>query len=309
MSSLKEIISYGHIENKRMYPHRNPGMEIVLVDQGRLDWAVDQAPEILNSGTVFFTLPWQVHGSLKVCEPRNRIFYTLFALPQPSDRPVKQLRMPSSLGFSSAEEKLVGRVLVSTRRHAWPASDLLKKLFPALMLKLDGTTQLEAAAARALLRTIIIELAGIIDSAPDAPQRESASASRVRGFLKSLLQTMDHPWSLAEMAEACSVKRSRFANITKQITGYPPVQYLGRLRFEKACELLRASNRSITDIAFECGYGSSQYFAETFKRFARMTPSDYRRHLPELDAIMACNWNHPEDRSIADERRRADLIK
>ena len=53
MTQTREIISHGHIENKRMYPHRNPGMEIVLVEQGHLDGAVDQAPETLNPGTVF----------------------------------------------------------------------------------------------------------------------------------------------------------------------------------------------------------------------------------------------------------------
>ncbi len=39
MTQMREMISYGHIENKLMYPHRNQGMGIVLVDKGHLEWA------------------------------------------------------------------------------------------------------------------------------------------------------------------------------------------------------------------------------------------------------------------------------
>ena len=111
------------------------------------------------------------------------------------------------------------------------------------------------------------------------------------------------------MAEDCGVKRTQFAKITKQLTGYPPTQYLNRIRFKRACELLRNSDMSITDIAFECGYNTSQYFTETFKKNARITPSEYRRHLPDLNAIMRVNWNYPERRSIADEHQRASRFR
>jgi AraC-like DNA-binding protein len=39
---------------------------------------------------------------------------------------------------------------------------------------------------------------------------------------------------------------------------------------------LKNNNKSITDIAFETGFGSSQYFARVFKGLVGMTPSEYR---------------------------------
>ncbi len=310
MNVLPDIICHGHIENRLMHPHRNPGMEIVLVEQGHLDWAVEQRPEVLNPGSVFFTLPWQVHGSLTLQEPRNRIFFVLFPLNQ-LDRPAgNHLGLPPSLGFSSEEEEMLGRILVPARRHSWPASTLLKELFPKLVRRLDGTSEIDAMAARSLLRALVVELAGIVSQAATGPGcRLPESTRRVERFLASLFGTLDHPWTLDGMADACSVKRTQLANLCKQLSGYPPMLYLSRIRFEKACELLRETEKSITDIAFECGYNSSQYFAETFKGFSRMTPSDYRRHLPQLDAIMANNWSHPEARTIDDELRRAELFK
>ncbi|VGO18208.1 HTH-type transcriptional activator RhaS [Pontiella sulfatireligans] len=291
-----------------MYPHTNPGMEIVLAELGRLDWAVERIPESLNPGSVFFTLPWQVHGSLKVREPRNKIFFVLFELAQIEKPKKARLGFPASLGFSAAEEKLVSDILVPAQRHSWPASGLLRDLFPKLIQKLNGNTRIEAVAANALLRAIIVELAGIVDSAPASLRHMTPTMTRVQQFLQTVVSSLDHPWTLDEMASSCSMKRTHFANSCKQLTGYPPMLYLNRVRFERACELLKTTETPITDIAFECGYNTSQYFAESFKRFSRMTPSDYRSHLPQLDAIMASNWNHPEERSIEDEIERSSRL-
>ncbi len=286
MNPFREIISYGYIENKLMYPHCNPGMEMVLVDQGRLDWAVDQAPEILNPGTVFFTLPWQVHGSLQIREPRNRIFYVLFSLPGKNDGLKDGIRFPAALKFSAAEQQMLAQVFMKAPHHAWQASPLLRQLFPELIHRLDGSEKLDSVAAISLLRSILIELADIIGKAQSAQQHLLPTVRKVRSFLREIGQALDHAWTLEEMATRCGVKRTQFSKIIKQVTGYPPIQYLSRVRFEKACEILRNTDRSITDIAFDCGYGSSQYFSETFKKYVRMTPTEYRTMLPELDAIL-----------------------
>jgi len=309
MSQVCEVISYGYIENKMMYPHRNPGMEIVLVDQGHLEWAVEKLPEVLNPDTVFFTLPWQSHGSLMLREPRNRIFYALFKLMGKNDQQQKSLRFPASLKFSAAEEKTLGNIFMSAQRHSWPATPLLKQIFPELVRRLDGTSELDVIAAASLLRALLVELANIISRVQSGPQWLSPTVQKVKMLLKELGQSLDHPWTLDEMAERCGVKRTQFSCITKRLTGYAPAQYLSWVRFDKSCELLRNTERLITDIAFDCGYASSQYFSETFKKQVHMTPSEYRQSVPELDQIMRNNWDHPEWRTLAEERKRATVVK
>ncbi len=305
MNQLTEIISHGHIENKLMYPHCNPGMEIVLIEEGHLEWAVDNVPEVLDPGMVFFTLPWQVHGSLHVREPRNRIYYVLFSMGESYDTPTDFVRMPKAWGFTRPEEKMLSEVLVSASRHAWPASRLFITLFRELNERLDGASPLDGSGARALLRAIVVELVNIINEAPQNRLYDSPSRERVRSFLNELTHTLDQPWSLDEMADRCRMKRTRFASVVKLLTGYPPAQYLNRIRLEKACSLLRSSKMSITEIALDCGFNSSQYFSEIFRRNVRMTPSEYRRIHPELGAILKESWSHPERRSISQEKKRA----
>ena len=57
-----------------------------------------------------------------------------------------------------------------------------------------------------------------------------------------------------------------------------PIQFLNRCRLESAARLLRAGDmRSVTDIAFACGFNSSQYFATVFAKRFVTTPTQYRR--------------------------------
>lgn len=308
MCAFDDIFSYGYIENKLMVPHRNQGMEIVLVEHGHLEWAVDRIPEVLTPGTVFFTLPWQVHGSLMLREPPNRIFYTLFSLSDGCSDSETEIRFPASLEFSEAEQKTLGAVFAEAQRHAWPATPLLKALFPELIRRLDSKTAIDKIAAPALLRTLLIELAGIISRSQTETQWLSPTVRKVKTFLPRIAESMDHNWTLEEMAAECGIKRTQFANIIKQLTGYSPGQYLQRVRFDRACELLRNTDSSITNIALECGYSSSQYFAEAFRNQVHMKPSEYRGLASELDEIMEVNWEHPERRSLAEEKKRAGIM-
>jgi AraC family L-rhamnose operon regulatory protein RhaS len=303
-----EIISYGHIENQLMHPHRNPGMEIVLVEQGHLEWAVDNRPEVLTPGMVFFTLPWQPHGSMYIREPKNRIYYILFELAKPYATPSAAIRFPRCFGFSPSEEALFSRLFCGTTQHGWASSATVRQIFPTLVHLLDSPSALNTSAAMAHLRCLVLELArGIADQGTPSA-KEHPSANQVRRFLQRLNGHLDESWTLDLMAKECGVGRTQFAKICQRLSGYAPYLYLSRLRFEKACELLRETTQSITDIAYQCGYGSSQYLAESFKKAARMSPSDYRKLSPQLEAILAAGWQNPECRTRDEELRRRQWL-
>ena len=70
---------------------------------------------------------------------------------------------------------------------------------------------------------------------------------------------------------------SRFKTRFKHEVGVAPGGYIIMRKVEKAKELLGDRDRSITDIAFDLGFSSSQYFATVFKKLIGLTPSEYRK--------------------------------
>jgi AraC family L-rhamnose operon regulatory protein RhaS len=283
-------------------------MEIVLVEQRHLEWAVDNRPEVLTPGTVFFTLPWQVHGSLFLREPKNRIYYILFELAEPYTTPVPSIRFPQRFGFSLKEQKMLSRIFCGATRHGWPLSATAQQIFADLIRLLDSPAPLHAVTALALLRCLILEVALSIESQSTPQAKDSYTSIRVRRFLEHLNSRIDEDWTLEQMAAECGVKRTQFAKLCQSVCGYPPYSYLSRLRFEKACELLRETTLSITDITYACGYGSTQYLAASFKKAARMSPSDYRKLCPQLESILSAGWANPEARTREEERLRCQLL-
>ncbi|HPH20541.1 MAG TPA: helix-turn-helix transcriptional regulator, partial [Haliscomenobacter sp.] len=63
----------------------------------------------------------------------------------------------------------------------------------------------------------------------------------------------------------------------KAFTGFSPLHYLINLRIAEAIKLLRQTKMSLTDIAFDTGFYSSQHFSSTFKKLTGYTPRAYRK--------------------------------
>jgi transcriptional regulator GlxA family with amidase domain len=68
-----------------------------------------------------------------------------------------------------------------------------------------------------------------------------------------------------------------FYRIFQQATGASPVHYLLNLRISHAAELLKHSDCSITDIAYECGFQDSSYMTKQFKKQMGTTPRMFRK--------------------------------
>ncbi|MBC8010767.1 MAG: helix-turn-helix transcriptional regulator, partial [Burkholderiales bacterium] len=80
--------------------------------------------------------------------------------------------------------------------------------------------------------------------------------------------------SLARIAE---LSVSRFKTRFKAEFGVPPAEYVLRARVEEARRRLARPGATVTYVALDLGFSSSQYFATSFKRLTHSTPSGFRR--------------------------------
>jgi AraC-like DNA-binding protein len=68
-----------------------------------------------------------------------------------------------------------------------------------------------------------------------------------------------------------------FLRLFTRVLGVTPHQYLVRARLRRAARLLAEDERSITDVAYDVGFGDLSNFVRTFHRAARVSPRDFRR--------------------------------
>ncbi|TDF94098.1 helix-turn-helix domain-containing protein [Paenibacillus piri] len=83
--------------------------------------------------------------------------------------------------------------------------------------------------------------------------------------------------SLQNIATAGAVCRSKCCTLFINTLKKTPIEYLTNYRIQKSIDFMTNYNLNITDIATACGFNSSNYFAETFKRIQGVSPSEYRK--------------------------------
>ncbi|MBY3621894.1 response regulator [Acinetobacter sp. CUI P1] len=88
-------------------------------------------------------------------------------------------------------------------------------------------------------------------------------------------------FSLNELCSHIFMSISYFSATFKQHTGETFIEYLTRLRLEKAKELLAITQLKTYDIAARVGYNDPQYFSVIFKRNVGITPKEYRQRQKE----------------------------
>jgi AraC-like DNA-binding protein len=128
-----------------------------------------------------------------------------------------------------------------------------------------------ALALRLTVCTILLLSAKQLIS--HATDRSDETVQIAIAFMKAHLDEACSIEAVANQAHCC---RARLFKVFKDSTGMTPNDYWQRLRIDLAQELLAHQKSSITQIALDCGFSSSQYFSTVFRKYAGMKPSDYR---------------------------------
>ena len=99
--------------------------------------------------------------------------------------------------------------------------------------------------------------------------------------LASMHRAPEQPWSVATLARAAGMSRSRFAARFQDIVGQAPLGYLTHWRMYQAAGRLAEGRVALPAVAMSVGYQSEASFGKAFKRWAGRTPAEYRRGLSQ----------------------------
>lgn len=101
-----------------------------------------------------------------------------------------------------------------------------------------------------------------------------SSINRVIDYIEKHLEK---ELTLNELAEVANFSKYHFSRVFREKVGETPFRMVQRLRLEKAASLLLHSNKSITEIAFSCGFKSNSVFAKNFSNQFQISARDYRK--------------------------------
>lgn len=116
------------------------------------------------------------------------------------------------------------------------------------------------------------------------------------------------PINLDAMAEAAGFSRYYFIRAFRTAYGETPRAYLTRRRIERAQDLLRSANLTVTEICHLVGFSSLGSFSSTFSKIVGMSPTDYRQMyvdrggLPPIPGCILMSWGTPRLNRAIEEK-------
>ncbi len=257
--------------------HTNEGIEICFLESGELSFYIENNKHVLAPNQLTITRPWISH---KIGSPHVEISKLhWFILDVGVRHPHQEWNWPDWVILNPKDIKKLTLYLRHNEQPVWKATPELKDCFVKIgkVIRESNGKSCESRL-RVLMNALLIALLEHFqDGKIELNEGLTESRRTVKLFLKKLESHFDEPWTLPDMATHCRLGTTRFTQYCLEITNCTPMEYINKLRLRKAAEmLLKVPVMSSTDIAFQCGFSSPQYFTTVFKRHFQKTPQIYR---------------------------------
>jgi AraC-like DNA-binding protein len=256
---------YQHVASDTgLSPHRHHGaLEICFLERGLQTYRVQGRLYRMRGNDQFFTLPDEIHDTADLPEERGILYWLILNISRPGP----------FLGLAHADaSRLKLELLHMPRRHFRAHRDCAGVLGELIDLTAAAKPhyqpyrqlRLQALLLQYLTLTIAASREGL-------PGTASPLMGRVLAYIAAHLS---EPVQVGRLAQVARLSESRLKSRFKREVGVPPAEYWLRQKIEKAAVLLKS--KSVTFVAHELGFSSSQYFAMVFKRYTMQNPSSCR---------------------------------
>ncbi len=271
------ILQIGAIKNSAIrlcgFPRTSEsGLRIYYIQEGKFEWVIDKRVYVLYPGDVALVMSATEFGNeSNVLEIGS--FSWIHIQLVPGERGDILAGPWSSL--SQKEAYTINTILQTDHppvlQKFTDAGVILKQIQTELFTQEVG----HQTRINHLLDEILIQVARqftrMSNSGRDFPNT----------FMKleqELRRNLSHQWTVEEMATQVGLGTTLFNERVKSYSGFSPLSYLINIRISEAIKLLKKSEISLTDIALDTGFYSSQHFSTTFKKLTGYTPSEFRKN-------------------------------
>ena len=252
-------------------PHYHSGvMEIHCIIKGRRDTKVyvdgSWEEHAHTGGEAFVVFPGEIHVT---STDRHQGPCELYAV---------QLNLAEADAFLGLNPErgraLCQRLLALKSRHLRLGPEELNLLRDAFRLIGNRNPIPERDAGVAHLLCFLYRFLAL----PSSPAPVKApSDERIQAVLKYIDENLTEPLPLETLAALTGYSLSHFKAKFREEVGQTPAAYVTSSKVERAREALERGDSSITDIAYNLGWSSSNYFCAVFKKLTGMSPIEYRK--------------------------------
>ncbi|WP_066632444.1 AraC family transcriptional regulator [Labilibacter marinus] len=280
-AELSQVKSIGYwdaktIQNWGLDYHRNEGIEICLLESGSLEFNLNTNTYQLYPNTLTITRPWIPHklGNPNISPSKLHWLIIDLGVRQPH----QTWQWPDWIILRKEDLDQLTDILRRNEQPVWKVGSTIKDCFAQIGHLIKSNNKFIDSKIKVLINELLISLLELFTvEKPELNDSLIKSKRSVEIFLDNLEELVHEDWTLSDMAEYCGLGTTQFSKYCQQITNATPTNYLNQLRIKKAHKLITSEkDKSITEIAYDCGFSSNQYFTQIFKKHYKVSPQRYR---------------------------------
>lgn len=255
--------------------HRHPECEITLVVQGGTELVVAETRIPLGPGDLVFLGPQVSHEySNDIIAGRERqpvdaiVVQFLMQLPGLHDWQLRSSMQHVRQLFERAGHGLLIRVKTKAK-----AASIMRRMLTSEGMK------------RVILLLHLLEILAMAQEVHEISQTTpsllvATQPDRIGKILAYIEEHLTEAIYVEELARHVGLGKSAFSRWFKLVTGSTVPQHVNMLRIDRATSLLEVTDKTVNEIAFECGFVSPAHFQREFKRRHHCAPLVYRHQFP-----------------------------
>lgn len=249
--------------------------ELTLITGGKGTHCTEDGEYRISQGDVFFIRSGSAHGYK---ETKDLHLINLVFFPEKLAMPLADIRnIPGYHAFFELEPDM--RVQGTLKSKLTLASDEMHFIMPKIA-ELDIIMRSRQDGFIFIGTSYLMQIIYFLSKKyTESPRLESADPLRIGNVLSYIEKNYSRKISLDKMASMANMSRSSLLRAFLKMSGYPPVEYLLRLRMKKASELLHKTALPVSEIAGRCGFPDNNYFARQFKKMNGISPLQFRKNV------------------------------
>ena len=138
-------------------------------------------------------------------------------------------------------------------------------------------------ALRESLTQIWLRLLKLVQPDQQGKEIRTMADEKIKQMMIYIHEHYRESISVEQLAESAYVSKRGFFRLFQENLHMSPVEYMRNYRLQRACQMLADQRKSITEIAQECGFGTSSYFGRLFRKERGCTPEQYRGKLRQIE--------------------------
>ncbi len=267
-----EEIPYSHYKCKipegflSVSPHWHREFEINYMLKGSGVFRIDDKEYYAEAGDIVFIQPEKLHSvySDVGLQIYDTLVFSADMLCSGRDRVYKEY--VSQLEEGAME---IAPIITKDNPHYKEFQLCAEKIF---------SNSTKSALGDIMVRSQLLEMIYLLISNGFITAKDvQVGPKKLKPILKYIDEHYNEELTVRDLAGLSHLSESYFMAQFRNQTGMSAIEYVNRLRIEKAQNMLRESNMSVMSIALDCGYKNISNFNRSFKKITGTTPLAYRK--------------------------------